>query len=87
MEGNRYFLIENEGGSDIFDLSSFRKLWNTGGVGKITFPQCTVDLRIKEELAQRWTELWSNDGMMKSTTTGAAAASGLFLSWAGAYQN
>jgi hypothetical protein len=61
ITADHFFLIENPAGSELFQLPEFRDLWNTGKVGKITFPQCTVGLKTPEGLPiLKLTELWSN---------------------------
>ena len=57
----RYFLIENPRGSEFFLLSCMQKLWKTGKVGKIKFPQCPLGLVNRSgEPILKWTEVWSN---------------------------
>ena len=60
MNGNRYFLIENPAGSELFDLPEFRKIWSTDKIGRIIFPQCSVGLETPEgEPIHKLTELWA----------------------------
>ncbi len=44
MRAGRYFLCENPAGSELFQLPEFIKLWTTGQVGSVNFPQCAVGL-------------------------------------------
>jgi len=61
MGGNRYFLIENPAGSELFQLPEFEQLWKSNRVGKITFPQCGLGLVTPEgEPIHKLTELWAN---------------------------
>ena len=61
MDENRYFLIENPAGSELFQLPEFERLWKTNKVGKIIFPQCGLGLVTPEgEPIHKPTELWAN---------------------------
>ena len=57
---NRYFLIENPTGSELFRLPEYQRLWKTNRLGKIKFPQCGAGLATPDgEPIHKSKELWA----------------------------
>ena len=46
LKHGRHFLIENAARSEIFQTLDFKKLWDTGQVVSVNFPQCAFCLRV-----------------------------------------
>lgn len=67
LAANRHFLIENPRGNDIFGLSAFHSLWNTGKVVEVTFPQCALGLMIYGEPILKFTIFWVSSTIFAET--------------------
>ena len=59
ITGARHAIIENPSASTMWSLPCFRKLWSTGKIGRITFPQCALGLVVDNEPIQKLTTLWA----------------------------
>ena len=70
LRAGRHFVIENPDPSDIWHLDSFLQLWNTGKVGKVTFPQCALGLQVDGEPILKRTTLWASHPLILHQFTG-----------------
>ena len=58
LKHHRHFVVENPAGSYLYRTQSFMKLWNTGKVFSINFPQCMLGLTVRGDPILKNTTLW-----------------------------
>ena len=87
MRNERFFILENPAGSELFKLPDYVKLYKTGLVCSIRFPQCPLGLKSPEGVPiYKLTELWSNHLVLIENFIGLECKCTVHAELAGQYQ-